>query len=90
MELFIELVRGIADGLITLLQIAMLVRAITSWFPGGEDSVIGFVAYTISEPVVIPVRKFLEKFESIRNFPIDMSFFVAFMLVSVVSSLLFV
>ncbi|MBE6708670.1 MAG: YggT family protein [Ruminococcaceae bacterium] len=89
MELFIELIRGVADGIVTLLQIAMLVRAVVSWFPGGEDSVIGFVAYTISEPVVIPVRKVLEKFESVRNFPIDMSFFVAFMLVSIMSSVFF-
>jgi len=89
LELFIELIRGVADGIVTLLQIAMLVRAVVSWFPGGEDSVIGFVAYTISEPVVIPVRKVLEKFESVRNFPIDMSFFVAFMLVSIMSSVFF-
>ncbi len=89
MELFIELIRGVADGLVTLLQIAMLVRAVVSWFPGGEDSVIGFVAYTISEPVVLPVRKFLEKFESIRNFPIDMSFFITFFLVTMVASVFF-
>lgn len=89
MELFIELIRAVADGLITLLQIAMLVRAVVSWFPGGEDSVIGYVAYTISEPVVLPVRKFLEKFESIRNFPIDMSFFVTFLLVSMVTTIFF-
>lgn len=89
MELFIELIRAVADGLITLLQIAMLVRAVVSWFPGGEDSVIGFVAYTISEPAVLPVRKFLERFESIRNFPIDMSFFVTFLLVSMVTTIFF-
>ncbi len=89
MEVFSEFVRIFADGIVTMIQIAMLVRAVTSWFPGGDESVIGIVAYTVTEPVVIPVRKVLERFESVRNFPIDMSFFAAFMLVSVLAAILF-
>lgn len=89
MDIFVEFVKIFADGILTMIQIAMLVRAITSWFPGGEDSVIGIVAYTVTEPVVIPVRKLMERSESVRNFPIDMSFFTAFMLVTVISALIF-
>lgn len=89
MEMVIGLTRAIAEGLFMLVQVAMLVRAVTSWFPGGDESAIGMVSYTITEPVVIPVRRMLERFESVRNFPIDMSFFVAFLLVSMLSAVLF-
>ena len=89
MEMVIGLTQAVAEGVLLLVQIAMLVRAVVSWFPGGEDSVIGMVAYTITEPVVSPVRRILERFESVRNFPIDMSFFVAFLLVSMLSAVLF-
>ena len=89
MEIFVEFVRVFADGILTMIQIAMLVRAVTSWFPGGDESVIGIVAYTVTEPVVIPVRKLLERSESMRNLPLDMSFFAAFMLVTVISTLMF-
>ena len=89
MEIFAEFVKILADGIITMIQIAMLVRAVTGWFPGGDESIIGIVAYTVTEPVVIPVRKLLEKSESVRNFPIDMSFFAAFMLVTIIATLLF-
>ena len=72
-----------------VLQIAMLVRAVLSWFPGGDGNIISDIAYAITEPVIIPVRAFLERFESVKNFPIDMSFFVTFMIISLISSLLF-
>ena len=89
MDMIAGLTRAVAEGLFLLVQIAMLVRAVTSWFPGGDESAIGLVAYTITEPVVLPVRRVLERFESVKNFPIDMSFFVAFLLVSMLATVLF-
>lgn len=89
MELFVELVKAFADGILMVLQIAMLVRAIFSWFPGLDENIIGDVAYSITEPVIIPVRRFMERFEAVRNFPIDLSFFVTFMLLSMLSTVLF-
>lgn len=89
MEILVELVKNIADGLIMLLQIAMLVRAVMSWFPVSDDNVFASIAYTITEPVISPVRRFLERFETVRNFPIDVSFFATFMLISIIQTLLF-
>lgn len=88
MELFIELVKSMADGILMILQIAMLVRAVMSWFPMGEN-IVSDIAYAITEPVIIPVRRFMERFESVRNFPIDISFFITFMIISVLSTVLF-
>lgn len=88
MELFTEIIKAIADGILMMLQIAMLVRAVMSWFPIGEN-IISDVAYAITEPVIIPVRRLLDRFESMRNFPIDMAFFITFMIITVISTLLF-
>ena len=88
MEIFIELVKSIADGILMVLQIAMLVRAVMSWFPMGEN-IVSDIAYSITEPVIIPVRRLMERFESIRNFPIDISFFVTLMIISLISAVLF-
>ena len=85
MEYFIELVKSFADGLLIALQLAMLVRAVMSWFPISDDSAVAGFLYT----VIMPVRKFLERFDSVRNFPIDISFFVTFLLISAAQALLF-
>lgn len=77
-----------ADGILMLLQVAMLVRAVMSWFPMGEN-LISNVVYTITEPVIIPVRRILDRFESVKNFPIDMAFFITFMIISIISTVLF-
>ena len=88
MEVFVELIKSMADGILMVLQIAMLVRAVMSWFPM-SDNIVSDIAYTITEPVVIPVRNLLDRFESVRNFPIDLSFFVTFMIISLLSAVLF-
>lgn len=87
--LIIAIIRSVADGILMLLQIAMLVRAVLSWFPAGSGSVIGELAYTITEPVIAPVRRFLERFPAIRNFPFDISFLITFLLISMLSAVLF-
>lgn len=88
MEVFVELIKSMADGILMVLQIAMLVRAIMSWFPMG-DNIVSDIAYAITEPVVFPVRSLLDRFEAVRNFPIDLSFFVTFMIISLLSAVLF-
>ena len=88
MEIFVDLVKSMADGILMVLQIAMLVRAVMSWFPIG-DNIISDIAYSITEPIIIPVRNLLDRFESVRNFPIDLSFFVTFMIISLLSAVLF-
>lgn len=88
MEIIVEMVKSVADGILMVLQIAMLVRAVMSWFPIG-DNIISDIAYAITEPVIIPVRNIMDRFESVRNFPIDISFFVTFMIITMLSTVLF-
>lgn len=68
--------------LLSVLQMIMLVRAILSWFPIDEDSSILRFVMLVTEPVILPVRTLFDRFGWFEGMPIDMSFFVTFLLLS--------
>lgn len=68
-------------------NIAMLIRAVTSWMPGLDGAWLDMV-YMITEPVVAPVRAFFDLFPVFRNSPIDFSFLISFMLLNIVQELI--
>ena len=74
--------------LIVVLQVAMFARAIMSWVMAEEDNSITRFIIAITDPIIIPIRMLLEKFEFVRNMPIDISFFVAFLLLAIIQNLL--
>ncbi|MDD6799125.1 MAG: YggT family protein [Firmicutes bacterium] len=74
--------------LLMALQLLMLVRAIMSWIMPDEDNALFNFVYMTTEPVIVPVRFLLDRFEFIRRLPIDISFLVTYILLSVVQSLL--
>lgn len=65
-----------------VLQIAMLVRAIMSWFPTESNRFENFL-YAITEPLIMPIRKLFEKLNLFQGLPIDISFFVTYLLLSI-------
>ena len=72
---------------LSALQLAMLIRAIMSWFPMESNAFENFL-YTITEPIILPVRKLFERFNWFQGLPIDVSFFVTYLLLSVLLLLL--
>lgn len=74
--------------LISATLLLMLVRAILSWFPVDEDS--NFVRFILmaTEPVVMPVRILLDRFGLFEGMPIDMAFFITFILLSILNMFL--
>lgn len=68
--------------ILSVLQIAMLVRAIMSWFPTESNRFENFL-YTITEPLIMPIRILFEKLNWFQGLPIDISFFVTYLLLSV-------
>jgi YGGT family. len=66
----------------------MFARAIMSWVMAEEDNSITRFIIAITDPIIIPIRMLLEKFEFVRNMPIDISFFVAFLLLAIIQNLL--
>ncbi len=69
--------------LIAAIQFLMLARAIISWLPIEEDNPIVTFLYAVTEPVVYPVRCLIERLGWFEGFPIDMSFFLTFILLSI-------
>ena len=69
-------------------QLLMMFRAVLSWLPVDEDSNISNFLFAMTEPVIYPVRMLLDRFEGLDEFPIDLSFIISFMLLSLVQMLL--
>ena len=82
MEAALYVLRTAAFYFLMALLAAMFVRAIFSWLPLGGDNVIENIAYAVTEPFIIPVRFLLERIEWVRNAPLDVSFFVTFLIIS--------
>ena len=69
-----SMVRQLVYSLLSLLQLAMLVRAIMSWIPSLQGSQLQSTLYQITEPVIMPFRKLLWRVPALRGFPLDLSF----------------
>ena len=74
--------------LLYALELLMLARALVSWLPLDEDSPVENFLYTVTEPVIAPVRALCERFGWFEGLPVDMSFFITFILISVLAALL--
>ena len=84
MDIVIEVVRITLSLLISILHVAMFIRAIFSWFPMGENKFSQFL-YALTEPVIYPVRRIFEALNIGVGLPIDIPFFVTFLLLSVIN-----
>ncbi|MBE6674549.1 MAG: YggT family protein [Ruminococcaceae bacterium] len=69
-------------------DLLLLVRAICSWVPSFRESIVYRIAYTVTEPILRPVRDLLYRIEWVRRCPLDLSFLVVVLLVNGLSNLL--
>ena len=74
--------------LLVVLEILMLGRAVISWLPIPEDSPLENFLYAVTEPVITPARALCERFGWFEEVPIDMPFFLTFILLSVLTAIL--
>ncbi len=88
MDLLIYLLVSTVSMFLMVEEILFLFRAILSWIFFAEDNVITNFLYAVTEPLIVPVRAVLNRFETIQNIPIDISFIVTVMLMSVLQMLL--
>ncbi|MBE6915145.1 MAG: YggT family protein [Ruminococcaceae bacterium] len=78
-----------AFTVIRMYEILLIVRAILSWLPLGISNPIVNFVYSLTEPVLAPVRNFLFRFQFFQSLPIDLSLLVVYILLDVVRSVLF-
>ncbi len=87
MHLFLYILFTAVSGAIEIITLLMFIRAILSWFPVVDRSsrFMSFL-YMVTEAVISPVRRLLNRFEAIRRFPIDVSFLVTYLLLHLLQS----
>ncbi|MGN1031796.1 MAG: YggT family protein [Butyricicoccaceae bacterium] len=76
-------------AILNIFEIFLVIRCLMSWFPQVQASRIYDFIYTMTEPLLAPIRSFLMRFEFLRTMPIDFSVLVAFILLSIVQSMLY-
>ena len=87
MSYALQILANVVLLLLSAVQLAMLVRAILSWFPMDGNRFTDFL-YGITEPFIYPVRMLFEKLNWFQNLPIDVSFMVTYLLLTVLIMLL--
>ena len=83
-----SMVRQLAYSLLSLLQLAMLVRALMSWIPSLRGSALDGILYQITEPIIMPFRELLCKIPGMQGFPLDLSFLAAYITLDILMGLL--
>jgi len=83
----IEVIKSFVLIFLSVIQFAMLLRAILSWFVMGGGKFTNFL-YAVTEPFIAPVRALFEKMNWLQNSPIDFSFMVTYLLISFLTILL--
>lgn len=74
--------------IIVVMQVLLLVRALVSWLPIDQESKVCTFLYAATEPVIVPVRLILDRFESIQRLPVDLSVLATMIILSVLTTLL--
>ena len=87
MNYALHIVATVVVSLLSVIQLAMMVRAILSWVPMDENRFTNFL-YGITEPVIYPVRALFVRMNWFQQSPLDMSFMITFLLLSVLITLL--
>ena len=85
-SVFYIIAKVVSIGL-SVLSVAMFLRVILQFFASGENKFVIF-CYAITEPFIIPIRVIMEKFDIGQNSPIDIPFFVAYIMISVLQMML--
>lgn len=83
----LQIISNVVVLLLMAVQLAMLLRAILSWFPMDSNRLTDFL-YGITEPFIYPIRLLFERLNWFQSLPIDMSFMITYILLSVIIMIL--
>ncbi|MBQ1229538.1 MAG: YggT family protein [Clostridia bacterium] len=76
--------------LLDALSLALLLRAIFSWFDQtGESRFSGFL-FLLTEPIILPIRRLCQKMHWFEGTPLDFPFLIAVLLITLIRSFLIV
>ena len=87
MTFVLQVLANVAVLLLSAIQVAMLLRAILSWFPMDSNRFTDFL-YGITEPVIYPIRRLFFKLNWFQESPLDIPFLVTSVLIVLILMLL--
>ena len=87
MNYALQIIANVVVLLLTAVQLAMLVRAVLSWFPMEENRFVHFL-FAVTEPFIYPIRRLFERMNWFQSLPIDISFMATYLLLSIVIMIL--
>ena len=88
METVLFIIAKSVQLLLALVSLAMMIRAIMPFFFDVEDNKIFIIACFVSEPLIAPVRLIMTKLNIGQNSPIDWAFFVTYIIICILESIL--
>lgn len=68
-------------------DLLLIVRAICSWVPSFRESMVYRMSFSVTEPILRPVRDLLFRIEWVRRCPIDLSFIAVILIINALSSM---
>ena len=71
----------------TILEFAILARVLISWLPVPKEHRLIQMLYTITEPILAPIRALIEKSSFGKNMMFDFSPIVAFLLIGIIRNI---
>ena len=80
-------IKSTAITILSLIQLAMAIRAVLSWFPMDSNKFTD-ILHMVTEPFIMPVRALFVKMNWFQQMPLDMSFLTSYLLISAVIILL--
>ncbi len=86
--IIIEILRRFISTLLRVYELLFVVRAILSWFPMAQGGGLSYFLYSVTEPVLAPIRAVLHKIPALASFPIDFSILVAFILIDILRTVI--
>ena len=72
---------------IEVISLAMMLRAILSWFFDSDGKFIKFL-YVLTEPAIMPIRRLFQKLNWFQETPIDMAYTATYLVLMLVQVLL--
>jgi len=83
-----SVVLSIVLSLISFYDLVLLGRVVISWIPYFQGSAVESFCYSLTEPILEPIRSFLFRFEWVRRCPLDLSVLVLFLIIQILPSFL--
>lgn len=84
--LLINILANFVGAIVRIYEFLLVARAICSWLPVDLSNPIVNFLYSVTEPVLAPIRNLLFKIPFFRSCPIDFSMIVLFMIFEIVQS----